>query len=289
MQPMFLDDPAWRTTFPHRVAPLPDEWLTGLLLRCDEANHWESGTTFWSVTRACTVTDQQRWKRNMRDMQRWKRNIPSFILPSPVNISALAHYLGMEKRLCLSTTYYEELVRCYDLVTPQPNQLYPFFAFRLCPACLAEARLLRRWFLLPCLRYCPHHQVALLKTCSCDTPLFPFNQHTPPFTCPSCRLDWAHLPLIQAQASYMKTEKKLLSHFTWLLTQGSPALLMSALECINENLSGKERDALGEWSNMAPNAGPLLDLAQGNTHFAWRSCHCTGESEYFPTRGFRTR
>jgi hypothetical protein len=46
MQSIGLDHPAWLTTFPHRVTPLYEEWLAGLLLRCDEVNHWASGTTF---------------------------------------------------------------------------------------------------------------------------------------------------------------------------------------------------------------------------------------------------
>ena len=40
-----FSDPAWQTTFPFLVAPLANEWLVGFLLRCDEANHWGSGTT----------------------------------------------------------------------------------------------------------------------------------------------------------------------------------------------------------------------------------------------------
>ena len=46
MQPLSLGDPDWFATFPHRVSPIADEWLPGLLLRCDEANDWTSGTTF---------------------------------------------------------------------------------------------------------------------------------------------------------------------------------------------------------------------------------------------------
>jgi hypothetical protein len=40
MPSIHISDPAWQTTFPFLVAPYEDEWLTGLLLRCDEANHW---------------------------------------------------------------------------------------------------------------------------------------------------------------------------------------------------------------------------------------------------------
>src|SRR5436190_23875176 len=39
------DDPRWRSTLPHLVAPLEDEWLVGLVVRCDLANGWPAGTT----------------------------------------------------------------------------------------------------------------------------------------------------------------------------------------------------------------------------------------------------
>jgi hypothetical protein len=45
MQPITITDPAWYTTFPHLVAPREGEGLTGLLLRCDEANLWGTGKT----------------------------------------------------------------------------------------------------------------------------------------------------------------------------------------------------------------------------------------------------
>jgi len=45
MQPIRITEPAWYTTFPHLVAPREGEGLTGLLLRCDEANLWGTGMT----------------------------------------------------------------------------------------------------------------------------------------------------------------------------------------------------------------------------------------------------
>jgi hypothetical protein len=45
MARIHLTDPAWQTTFPFLVEPREHEWLTGLLLHCDEVNHWGSGTT----------------------------------------------------------------------------------------------------------------------------------------------------------------------------------------------------------------------------------------------------
>lgn len=39
MNAIAFSDPGWQATFPHRVTPLYEEWLAGLLLRCDEINH----------------------------------------------------------------------------------------------------------------------------------------------------------------------------------------------------------------------------------------------------------
>src|SRR6266702_3454030 len=51
MARIHLADPAWQTTFPFLVEPREDEWLTGLLLHCDEANLWGSGTTLTHICR----------------------------------------------------------------------------------------------------------------------------------------------------------------------------------------------------------------------------------------------
>lgn len=42
---ILFGDPRWSTTLPHRVQPVPDEWLVGLVLRCDLVNGWAAGTT----------------------------------------------------------------------------------------------------------------------------------------------------------------------------------------------------------------------------------------------------
>ncbi len=71
-----LADPAWRTTFPHLVAPLPNEWIAGLLLRCDEANFWGSGTTLGHILRP--------------ESKRTAMNELSSIVPTVIDLEALA-------------------------------------------------------------------------------------------------------------------------------------------------------------------------------------------------------
>src|SRR5437763_13104021 len=58
---LHLSDPAWWGTLPHRVVPYEDEWLPGLLLRCDESNHWESGTTLTYVYGRTSCSTGSHW------------------------------------------------------------------------------------------------------------------------------------------------------------------------------------------------------------------------------------
>lgn len=44
----------WRTTFPNLAEPQKEEWLLGLLLRCDEVNGWFSGTAATYTARLTT-------------------------------------------------------------------------------------------------------------------------------------------------------------------------------------------------------------------------------------------
>jgi hypothetical protein len=50
--------------------------------------------------------------------------------------------------------------------------------------------------------------------------------------------------LLQTQIAHVEIEQKLLSHFAWLFTQGTPELLMKALGCIYDKLVGKSEISL---------------------------------------------
>jgi hypothetical protein len=58
MHKIHISDPAWRTTFPHVVAPLPNEWIAGVLLRC--------GANFVSVLGLSTSLTIRLWSGSMR-------------------------------------------------------------------------------------------------------------------------------------------------------------------------------------------------------------------------------
>ena len=59
MHDIHISDPAWRTTFPYLVAPLPNEWIAGVLLRCDERKGISGAVGLpWDMSYAQEVSNQ---------------------------------------------------------------------------------------------------------------------------------------------------------------------------------------------------------------------------------------
>src|SRR5437764_9019919 len=206
MQAIALGHPAWSSTIPHPVTPLPDEWLAGVLLRCDEANAWRSGTTFRYVLRSTHHPG-------------FGPGSPLVVVPSSL-LDCLAQLLQVPQQFLLATTYQAELLRLYPhrgsyrearrlTGTQKATWVFPrtatgkgkqvptnTFGFHVCPACLAQHRLLGRTLVLPHLKYCPFHQIAFQTHCQCGCALLLFHQEMLPFTCYMCGLDWKYLPQI---------------------------------------------------------------------------------------------
>src|SRR5215469_11275641 len=99
MQSIALNDPAWQTTFPHLVTPLHEEWLAGLLLRCDEVNHWASGTTFTFFRQASPPTHYP--------------VLPLLSVPTHRQVEYIAARLSLPVQEVASTTYLPDLRRLY--------------------------------------------------------------------------------------------------------------------------------------------------------------------------------
>ncbi len=135
MPHIHISDPAWQTTFPFLVAPMQDQWLTGLLLRCDEAKHWGRGTTLAHLFRM----DEKPTPQHL-----------SLIVASGMKLEYLAQALVVPLRSILATTYQAELARLYAVADPQMVLLsHTSFSFRLSPTCVAEERRLSRTLVLP--------------------------------------------------------------------------------------------------------------------------------------------
>ena len=226
MQPVYITDPVWRTTFPHLVAPLPDEWLPGLLLRCDEVNSWESGTTFFDLLRLIGAQSTKLWTHT-----------PNLIVLSSFDLNPLAQLLALPGGMLLATTYEVELTRIFDLPHGLSTKLAREYVFHICPECIKRDRRLKRALVLPQILCCPEHEVILVNKCRCGASLQIFSAQSRPFTCGTCGLDWADLPRMPVDAGYVLWVKKHLLHYKFFFSKGTRTLLERSVLLIKERLS----------------------------------------------------
>jgi len=235
MQSISLDDPAWLTTFPHPVTPLLDEWLPGLLLRCDEVNHWGSRTTLAHLL----APGPEKFHRC------WRTETPNLIViqPSSLNLNSLAQFLALPVSTLLATTYHTELARLYGESKLHPKLLNSSYSLRLCPQCLAEERILRRTLTLPHITHCPVHLLTLRTQCQCGAPFCLFHRQAHPFTCYACGLDWAALPRIEAVPEVLVWEQNWLVWYEFFFLQGTFPIIREARRLIK--LSWYEQFPLG--------------------------------------------
>lgn len=138
--------------------------------------------------------------------------------------------------MLLATTYQAELARLYAPSGPHEAQLSRTHPLHLCPACIAESRLLRRKFVLPHIHSCPYHEVELVSTCQCGAVLQLFSPSGQPFLCSDCGWEWARLPQFPVQPEHFHLEQKILSCYEHFFMRGTPQLLAQALQVTREKL-----------------------------------------------------
>jgi TniQ len=249
MHKIHISDPAWRTTFPHVVAPLPNEWIAGVLLRCDEKNFWGSGTT---LKYALYPGSKQS-----------AMNECSTIVPTVIDLEKLAQALCLPVSRIVATTYLAELSHLYGNEHLHAKLLSSSFSFHVCPVCIAEERKLSRLLTLPHIMHCPEHHLVLVSSCSCGANLRLFHRKSPPFTCYKCGLDWKNLPHLDGDPARMETEQQLLASYHFFWTHGTPVLLASALRLIYDGVveKGKIRAALPDANTQAVSDGKLYQVA----------------------------
>jgi hypothetical protein len=224
MARIHLADPAWKTTFPFLVEPRENAWLTGLLLHCDEVNHGGSGTT---LTHIC--------RRN----EKTAKSTSTVIVPFGLELSVLADQLSVPLESIVATTYQRELARIYGVADPHALLLSTSFSFRLCPACVAEERLLTRTLVLPHSTICPRQQISLVNTCLCGTALRPFHWRVLPFRCFKGGLSWADLPQQEVDQRRIEIEKQLLSYYQFFWMYGTPVVLESTQRLVYDSVVEK--------------------------------------------------
>lgn len=220
MQQIGIDNPQWLTTLPHVVAPREDEWLGGLLLRCDAANGWASRTTVAHLMRVV--------KKRMREA--WRSDLPNLIVwgKTAGYLYGLAQLLALLPQQVRATTYTDELARLFGLQKVNATMLTLRFVFQLCPECIAFERFLRRLLVLPYVTVCPSHQLVLQHNCQCGAALRIFSKHTAPFCCYQCGADWSSLPRQGVSSHQLALTEQLLGWYTFFLTEGTPAIVRRA-------------------------------------------------------------
>jgi TniQ len=225
MQSISVHESTWSTTFPRLVKPSLDEWFPGLLSRCDEINGWSSGTTLAHLLRSISSSP-------LRGKPTW------IVVPRSV-LALLAQFLALPLSTLVATTYNAELARLYNTTSPHFSYLDRSFRFHLCPACIEEKRQLKRIFALPHITCCPFHKIQLMKSCQCGTILHIFHKHALPFTCHRCSSDWTNLPRLSADPESIALEYKLLLHYEFFCTKGTPTLLAKALQLVRDSVKKK--------------------------------------------------
>ena len=218
MRTIYISDPEWQETLPQLVVgPLPDEWLPGLLLRCDKANDWGSGAL-------------------LRYLLHAMHSHPStfnFITPSPTFLELFAQTLSIPISTVEATTYRPELAR---LSEGNYRILREGYLLKLCPECIAQQSLLRRTLALPGIKCCAQHHLMLRSWCRCSEKLHFFSSKAHPFTCPTCGLDWGRLPRKEATEQDVTHDHRLLSYYLFFFSEGTPHLFFSAQDLIGEKV-----------------------------------------------------
>jgi TniQ len=221
MEMVTFQDPAWHMTFPHRVGPRSEEWLAGLVLRCDEANHWPSGTT---VTYLLHELYQQ--------ASAIKRL--NIITPALIHLEGLSQVLAISVSTLLTTTYSQEMDRLSSTGLRMLIQRNHAFQLSLCPQCLSERGTLTRSLLLPHITACLQHRLVLQHTCPCGAALRLFSYQARPFACFTCGLDWSELPCVNADPESLLREQHLLSCYDFFFAHGTPSLVRNVLTLLAE-------------------------------------------------------
>lgn len=225
MQSISVHESTWSTTFPRLVKPPLNEWFPGLLSRCDEINGWSSGTTLAHLLRSISSSP-------LRGKPTW------IVVPTSV-LALLAQFLALPLDTLVATTYNAELARLYSTTSPHFSYLGRSFRFHLCPACIAEKHQLKRIIALPHITCCPFHHIQLVETCRCGTMLHIFHKQALPFTCHYCGLHWTNLSRLVADPECLSNEHKLLLHYEFFFTNGTPTLLTKALQLVRDSVKRK--------------------------------------------------
>jgi hypothetical protein len=220
------DDPRWRSTVPHLVTPLGDEWLVGLVLRCDLANGWPAGTTARGLRRSPTSL-------NILD-----KTLGAFATGRALDLSRLAERLALPLTALRGATFEAGLEKLRASGQPTPRRLTLARPFRVCPACIAERRFVARGHVLPLVYSCREHGLWLESTCRCGARLRPFHKAAP-FTCPVCSAGWWELPIRSADDATVALDARLSRLYRFFLERGTADSIRHAMQAVLAEMAGR--------------------------------------------------
>ncbi|HZU05990.1 MAG TPA: TniQ family protein [Chloroflexota bacterium] len=222
-----VDAPRWLTTLPHLVTPLADEWLVGLLLRCDLANGWSAGTT------------GRRLRRSPTSLNILDKALGAFATARTLDLAGLAALLAVPLSSLHQTTFAAGLTRLRAPGQPTPRRMAVARPFRVCPACIAAQRLIARSHVLPLVASCQEHGAWLESRCRCGARLRPFHRAAP-FTCPACALGWWELPSRRADDDTRALDTRLLRLFHHFLECGTADSISHAMQVVVAELAKRD-------------------------------------------------
>lgn len=220
------DDPRWNRTFPHLVEPLTDEWLPGLLLRCDAANGWGAGTTAGYC--AMSATDGALSVSPNRPAE--------LVFGGHLNLSKLAALLALPHTTVEGTTYRPALERLFGTdwsrALSAACQLGPTDTPRVCPLCLRIGYGLRTFLAWSLIQHCPLHLVRLANACVCSHPICYYPRsllnrgkvrqpYAQPFTCQYCQRSWRTLPILPGTFAQLANEQAIVRLYQFFLSADS--------------------------------------------------------------------
>jgi hypothetical protein len=197
---------------PARPEIVPDEILSGALLRAAEVNGWPASAALNMVSRHGSGAAGA--------------NRPAlFVMGTTFDLPGTAALLDWPVDAVLATTLSEPLTRIFGVANARCFGRMP--RFRICPQCVREQRLIGRETIFPFLRGCTRHHVRFVDTCSCGARLAPFSQERNPFACPDpgCQRRWETLEAQPLEPCEDLRGRRIAHAYKVLLERGDHTLL----------------------------------------------------------------
>ncbi len=202
--------PAQVESLPVTLLPLPNELLSGLCLRNDEANGWPANSVSKMIATFGGTVGFAR---------------PGLlILATSYDLDALATLLECAPSEIAATTFRVEMQRMFGPLV-SARRIGRVDHFRICPLCIRERRYISRDTALPLITHCSEHSVELVAACTCGSSLGTYRALRDPFACPTCLRDWGALPVRGLEPRKAIRARQVAHAYNLILERGAPGIL----------------------------------------------------------------